>query len=150
MFLGKLNAGIRIRSAWNPKLLKYIWNNKNCRATEFKNCSYHKVTLLKMSGTRFFKNTSPDYVPGQLLSLNRGEIKEEILVTAHQILQKGKAANYDGGIYVGPCGIAYMVLHLVRNAYLLSIPERQELLAKAQVALDNHLQYYRTLRHPDR
>jgi hypothetical protein len=105
---------------------------------------------MSASSSRFFQNITPDYRPGTPTTLDRQNLKEQVLLTAHLVLKKAKSDKYDGGLYVGPAGLTYMFWHLAQHPNLMSADERNELVAMAKDALNNHLHYFGTLRRLDR
>jgi len=96
---------------------------------------------LKMDQRRYFTNPFIDSnenagAPSRL------DIKQRVLVTTHLVLTHGNNSDYDGGIYVGPAGLTYLAIHLLRHPKLLTAYERQKITEMGKTALDNHLNYY--------
>ncbi|XP_070568983.1 lanC-like protein 3 [Ptychodera flava] len=95
---------------------------------------------------RYFVNRLADFVPGSAVHVPKEAIAERTKALAQQIIRELPAdfTNCDGGLYVGPAGVAYALYLLVHSGNFPS--ENQEYLARAQEYFAAHSTYLKKTR----
>lgn len=92
-----------------------------------------------MPGGRFFPNRLPDYTSGSDVVVNVSKWKGIAEATVKEILNKMPATmrTCDGGLYVGNCGVAYMLYYLAGKETFANI--KTTLLDRAREYMGTYL-----------
>ncbi len=92
---------------------------------------------------RFFANTYPDYDGSKVQIDARVWIAKAIEIANTLVREKRNVeGTIDGGLYVGPAGVAYSLLKLASNLPEQQRQESSELVKRAQHLVNLNLMYF--------
>jgi len=98
--------------------------------------------------SRYFVNPYGNNPDEQKTAVNAGKVTPVILNLVRKALAAigSKDFDLDGGIYVGPSGVAYMLLHVIRSGKVILSPLDTSVFFESGLkALETHIQHYQNL-----